>query len=196
MTKQWVLTKEALDNLLDWLDSDRERAGGKYEEIRQTLVKIFTWRGYAAAEDLADETINRVTRKLPELINAYSGDPALYFYGVARNLLLEQQKSEISRPSPLPSDIPDTPKREDDADKLELELSCLEQCLKELSASSREFVLSYYQKQKQAKIDFRRDLAQQLGISTNNLRVRMHRIRAILHDCIIQCLQRAVNEMS
>jgi RNA polymerase sigma factor (sigma-70 family) len=196
MTKQWVLTKEALDSLFDWLDSDREQAGKKYEEIRQTLVKIFTWRGYAAAEDLADETINRVTRKLPELIKIYTGNPALYFYGVARNLLLEQQKIGISHPSPLPPDIPDTPHRIDDADKLDRELGCLEQCLKELSASSREFVLSYYRKQKQAKIDFRRDLAQQLGISSNNLRVRMHRIRAALHDCILRCLQAAANETS
>jgi RNA polymerase sigma factor (sigma-70 family) len=196
MTKRWVLTKEALDNLLDWLDSDREQAGKKYEEIRQTLVKFFTWRGYATAEDLADETINRVTRKVPELIKIYSGDPALYFYGVARNLLLEQQKSEISRPSPLPPDQPDMSNQEEDADKIERELSCLEQCLKQLSASSREFVLSYYQKQKQAKIDFRRDLAQHLGISSNNLRVRMHRIRVVLYDCILQCLQAAANEMS
>ncbi|MGB9179476.1 MAG: sigma-70 family RNA polymerase sigma factor [Pyrinomonadaceae bacterium] len=196
MTKQWILTKEALDNLLDWLDSNREQAGRKYEEIRQNLIKLFTWRGSAAAEDLADETINRVTRKVQELIKVYSGDPALYFYGVARNLLLEQQKSGISHPSPLPPDIPDISNRKDDTDKLEQELSCLEQCLKELSASSREFVLSYYQKQKQAKIDSRRDLAQQLGISTNNLRVRMHRIRSALYDCIVRCLQQAANEMS
>lgn len=195
MTKQWVLTKEALDSLLDWLTSDREQAGEIYEEIRQTLIKLFTWRGYAAAEDLADETINRVTRKVPELIKIYSGDPALYFYGVARKLLLEQQKSGMSHPSPFPSDIPAPSPQKDDEEKLDRELSCLEQCLKELSASSREFVLSYYRKQKQAKIDFRRDLAQQLGISSNNLRVRIHRIRAALHDCILRCLQ-AANETS
>ncbi|HEV7373694.1 MAG TPA: sigma-70 family RNA polymerase sigma factor [Pyrinomonadaceae bacterium] len=196
MAKQWVLTKEALDNLLDWLDTDREQAGKKYEEIRQNLVKIFTWRGYAAAEDLADETINRVTRKVPEFIKVYSGDPALYFYGVARNLLLEQQKSVLSRSSLLPPDLPDASTREEDMDKRDQELSCLEHCLKQLSASSREFVLNYYQKQKQAKIDFRRELAQQLGISSNNLRVKMHRIRALLYDCILRCLQASANEMS
>jgi RNA polymerase sigma factor (sigma-70 family) len=196
MTKQWVLNKEVLDNLLSWLDSDREQAGEKYEEIRKNLVNIFTWRGYAAAEDLADETINRVMRKVPELIHIYSGDPALYFYGVARNLLLEQQKSRISHPSPLPPDLPDASNQVDDANKLERELSCLDRCLKQLSASSREFVLSYYRKQKQAKIDFRRDLAQQLGISSNNLRVRMHRIRTVLHDCMLRCIQAAANETS
>ena len=191
MTKQWVLTKEAFDDLLAWLGSDRERAGGKYEDIRQTLVKIFTWRGCATAEDLADETINRVARKLPELSKIYTGDPALYFYGVARNLILEYQRDAVSHQAPRPPHQPGAPGDEAQAAKTEREMSCLERCLKELSEDSREFVLSYYRKQKQAKVYFRRELAEQRGISTNNLRVRMHRIRATLHACILRCMEKA-----
>ena len=54
--------------MLAWLDSDRERAGQKYEEIRCGLIKIFVCQGCTDPEGLADETINRVIRKIPEIV--------------------------------------------------------------------------------------------------------------------------------
>ena len=62
MRKDWFLSQEAFDALLKWLDSDREQAAMKYEEIRKRLIKIFTGRDCVEAEDLADETINRVSK--------------------------------------------------------------------------------------------------------------------------------------
>jgi len=76
--KDWLLTQEAFDNLLAWLDPDRERAGQKYEDIRFKLIRNFARRGCSIAEDLTDETINRVSRKALEIAQAYVGDPALY----------------------------------------------------------------------------------------------------------------------
>ena len=60
MKKNWVLSQKAFDDLLDWLASNREQAGHKYEAIRRRLITIFTGRGCCDAEDLADETMNRV----------------------------------------------------------------------------------------------------------------------------------------
>ena len=34
MKKEWVLTEDAFETLLAWLDPDRERAGGKSEKIK------------------------------------------------------------------------------------------------------------------------------------------------------------------
>ena len=71
MKTGWVLTQEDFDRLLRWLDANLEAAGKEYEAIRQRLIKIFARRGCSEAEDLADETINRVTetgnysRRLP-----------------------------------------------------------------------------------------------------------------------------------
>ena len=76
MNKNWSLSQEAFDALLDWLDPDREQAGMKYEQIRSRLIKIFTGRGCVDAEELADETINRVTRKLKEIQEEFTGDRA------------------------------------------------------------------------------------------------------------------------
>src|ERR1044072_6747769 len=101
MKNEWNLTQDAFDKFLTWLNPNREQAATKYEEVRRKLIKIFACRGCAEAEDLADETINRVIRKMQELIDSYVGDPALYFYGVARNVHLEYvRKSPPALPLP------------------------------------------------------------------------------------------------
>jgi len=92
--------------MLDWLDTDRERAGSKYEAIRLRLIKIFTCRGCQAAEELADETINRVIARIVEIANGYQGDPALYFYGVAQKVFLEDARKSRGPQAHVPMDSP------------------------------------------------------------------------------------------
>jgi RNA polymerase sigma factor (sigma-70 family) len=190
MTMDLNPAEENFDTLLNWLDSDRERAGEKYEDIRHSLIKIFVWRGCNRAEDLADETIDRVMRKARELAKTYKGNPALYFYGVAKKVLLEHQRREFTPVSPLIIVNVAAPEPEDLYNQEDAKLDCLESCLQRLSQEDRDLILLYYQKEKQAKIDFRKFLAEQVGIETNTLRVRVYRIRNILHDCISKCLER------
>src|ERR1044071_2085308 len=99
MNKDWALSREAFNSLLDWLDPDREQAGIKYEDIRRRLIKIFTGRGCAEAEDLADETINRVTSKLNEIEKDFTGDRTRYFFGVANKVHMEYLRR---KPPPVP----------------------------------------------------------------------------------------------
>src|SRR5687767_11901471 len=98
MSRPSILKQEDFDKLLAWLHRDREQAGQKYEAIRESLIKIFSWRGYDDAEDLADEVINRVAAKTQWLAENYVGDPALYFYGVAKKILLERERREQHQP--------------------------------------------------------------------------------------------------
>ena len=77
------LTPEGFDALLAQLNPDRERAGEIYETIRRKLVRLFEWRGCGSPEDLTDETINRVARRLAEGVELRSSDPYGYFCGVA-----------------------------------------------------------------------------------------------------------------
>jgi DNA-directed RNA polymerase specialized sigma24 family protein len=178
MKKDWTLTQELFDALLAWLDPDREEAGRKYEEIRLRLIKIFTCGGCFDPEDMADETINRVSQKLSEIQSTYEGDPARYFYGVAKNVRLESQ-----RPKPIPEPPP-----KPDTDTLEKEYACLEKCIEKLTQSNRELVTQYYQEEKRAKIDHRKQLAEQFGIALNALRIRAHRIRTALQQCVQSCV--------
>jgi DNA-directed RNA polymerase specialized sigma24 family protein len=173
---QWVLTSEAFEMVLDWLDPDRERAGQKYEEIRRKLIKILAHRGCTIAEELTDEAINRVCRKVQEVAPNYVGDPAHYFYGVAQKVFLEHVKKK-AEPKPIPK--PDPPD--------ERRFECLERCFEELDAESRDLILQYYEDDKRAKIDHRKELAARLEVTLNGLRMRVHRIRAILQQCVLDC---------
>src|SRR5437879_4928244 len=71
----------------------------------------------------------------------------------------------------------------------EREYECLDSCLERLSPGQRELVLQYYQKDKRAKIEGRQRLAEQLGIAVNALRIRAHRIRSLLQQCLNECLE-------
>jgi DNA-directed RNA polymerase specialized sigma24 family protein len=179
MRREWEITQDAFDKFLTWLDPNREQAGTKYEVIRRKLVKIFTCRGCANCEDLADETINRVIRKMQELADSYVGDPALYFYGVARIVHLEHVKKG---PAVLPLPPPDPPGQK------EQEYQCLDRCMNVLTPQNRELVLEYYKEEKRAKIVHRKELAERLGVAVNALRIRAHRIRASLQVCVETCL--------
>src|SRR5690242_3335578 len=86
---EWTLDQAAFGELLDWLGPDPETAGQTYELIRHKLITLFRCRGCAVPEELADETINRVIRKLPQIKPDYHGNPIRYFYGVAKKVYKE-----------------------------------------------------------------------------------------------------------
>jgi DNA-directed RNA polymerase specialized sigma24 family protein len=179
---KWVLTKEGFDSLLAWLSPEREQAALKYEEIRLRLIKIFVRRGCTVAEELADQTINRVIKKLPEITTKYTGDPALYFYGVANKIIHEYQKP---RPEPLPMPAPDPP------EIIERNHACLDRCMEHLTPANRDLILKYFQEQGQAKINLRKDMSEQLGLNLKTLRVRAFRIKDSLKQCVLSCLKRS-----
>jgi DNA-directed RNA polymerase specialized sigma24 family protein len=186
MKKQIILTSESFEQLLNWLDGEREKAGLKYEDIRFRLIRIFAWRGAHCAEELADETINRVISKVHTVAPSYSGDPALYFYGVAQNVFLEYTRKK-TEPPPAPAIAAAGPG--------DTEYDCLDHCLTQLDPETRWLIIEYYQEDKQAKIDHRKVLAGRLGITTHTLRMRAHRIKTSLKKCIIKCCKRATSEL-
>lgn len=187
MKRDWELTEEAFNAFLDWLHPDREQAAEKYLAIRRCLIIILTSRGCDDAAALADETIDRVIRRAPEIAGSYRGDPTPYFITVARRLHLEYIAKNARR-SEMPAEVPEPPAQHDDEERV---IECLEHCMRRLKPDDRDLVLEYYRDEKQAKIDHRRKLAEKLGIGLNALRIRTHRIRAALEECIAECLKRS-----
>lgn len=175
------LTQEQFDKLLGWLDTDRNTAGLKYQKIHLRLIKIFACRGCHEAEQLADETIDRVASKVDWLIANYVGDPILYFYGVAQKVHLE-----YTRKKPLPK--PPLPTTEESVEEIERDHECLDECLEKLSTNNRDLVARYYQGERKAKIDNRKRIAEELGITLDALRIRAHRLRRQLQQCVFQCI--------
>lgn len=172
------------DKLLDWLDSDRKNAAEKYESIRQRLTRIFFARGCYHAEELADETIERVTKKVSGLINKYEGDPAIYFYAVGKNVFLEWTRKP--RSEELSAKIKS---KEENTTIKEIRDKCLTKCMQAISNKQSEFILEYYRRDKQRKIELRKKLADELGITPETLRVRAYRIRSILQKCVLKCVE-------
>ena len=184
--KDWELTEESFNLFLSWLSKDRDAAGRKYEDIRRRLIVILECRGCLEAEDVADEAITRFIRRLPELINTYSGDPFPYILVIARNVQHEREKKQAL---PLPENLDEVPAEPFETDEDDERIHyCLDQCLSKLEPKNRTLLLDYYQNDKQEKIDFRKTLAKQMGIAKNALRLRVHRLRSNLHTCLSNCL--------
>jgi DNA-directed RNA polymerase specialized sigma24 family protein len=181
---KWVLTQDLFDKLLSFLDADRDQAGLKYEGLRRRLLKFFEWRGWSAGADLADETLNRLAK------NIAAGEQiqnlGAYCSGVARIVFLEALRS---RNRELNATRPSSESGANVRDEIaERRLECLSRCLGELSEDNRQLFLQYHQGEKSARIEAREQLAKELGIPLNALRIRAHRIRTKLESCVELCV--------
>lgn len=180
------LTSESLDALLAFLDPDRDRAGSQYEVIRRRLVRLFEWRGFGNAEDLADETINRVARRIQEGIEVRTTDPYGYFCGVAHLVSKEiarraaRERAAFERDEWQMAPPEDEPEEDD-------RLTCLRHCLERLPSDQRLLVLRYHQEDDH--IRSRQMLSQELDVPMNALRIRVHRVRRKLEECVAKCLR-------
>jgi len=182
--QKWALNQEAFDKLLVAFDVDRDTAGRKYLEIRNNLTRFFEWRGCSFPEDHADETINRMAKRVfeGEAILNHSG----YAMGVARLLLLEINKGRQREQSAL-AEIGAAPEVYVPENDEESRLTCLRSCLQTLSPDNRELILQYYQGEKGEKIENRKKLLERLGIPVNTLRMRALRLRERLQSCVEEC---------
>ena len=178
------LTSEGFEALLSQLAPERERAGELYETIRHRLVRLFEWRGCASPEDLADETINRVARRLAEGVELRSNDPYGYFCGVA-HLVYKEVLRRASREHRALANGDWPPAAEED-EPSDARLECLRRCLAQLPPDQRGLVLRYHQGEN--NIRNRQQLAREAGIPMNALRIRVHRVRRKLESCVHACL--------
>ncbi len=184
------LTAEAFAKLLDCLNAGRERAGEKYEEQRRTLIRFFEWRGAPFPEEHADETFNRVARRLDEGVRVknFGG----YCYEVARLVHLEALKGPDARRSPLEAvnSKAEAADATEEAVEKELRLTCLDDCLRLLPVESRELIMEYYRDEKRSRIDHRKTLAERLGLRRDALANRAQRVRDRLEQCVTECLKK------
>jgi DNA-directed RNA polymerase specialized sigma24 family protein len=182
------LTPETFRKLLDRLDSDQERAGERYEELRRALMRFFEWRSAPFPEEHTDEALDRVAHKLNEGVDIKN--LGSYCYEVARLVLLESLKGHDSKRRPLTAhdlshrSTPDT----HDADHLhERRLACLDGCLRALPPASRELILDYHRAGSDG-IGRRKMLAERLGLQRDALANRAQRVRNRLELCVSSCL--------
>jgi DNA-directed RNA polymerase specialized sigma24 family protein len=186
------LREQTFRRLLAWLDQGVDTNGQSYLAIRDRLLGYFDRKNCFKADELADETLNRVARRLEEEGgNIDTEAPAKYCYIVARFVFMEYLRANekeiaaldnVSRQANITSS--------EDRDRKEQLLECLDRCAAKLESSHRELVFGYYVGEQRVKIENRRSLAQTLGITVNALSIRACRIRDKLEGCVKECASR------
>ncbi|MGH9844437.1 MAG: hypothetical protein ACREEM_37425 [Blastocatellia bacterium] len=148
-------------------------------------------------DELADETLNRVARRLEEEGSITGLGPAQFCYVKAKEVLLEHWRKPERKQTGL-----DDPRANDlttrnasavgnssvQWEEKERRLECLEQCLHKLEQGDHELIIRYYYGEKRVKIDHHRKMARQMGISDKALGLRALRIRKKLEVCVNQCV--------
>ncbi|HJZ81844.1 MAG TPA: hypothetical protein VKD91_15915 [Pyrinomonadaceae bacterium] len=190
--KDWVLTEAALARLLGWLDEGTDSGGQKFLEMRRRLVAFFARKNCANFDELADESLNRIARRLEEEGTIEGESPARYCYIVARFVFLEHLR-ETDRETRLAAELArqrgnGEAQPDEDRSLREKMLNCLERCTRELEPISRQIISRYYLGKERIKIENRRALAVTLGITMNALSIRASRIRDKLEACVRECV--------
>ena len=184
---KWVLTAEALEQLLYHFSPDPEEAARLYESMRIKLSRYFEWHSSISAEKDVDEAFDRVARRISE--GEKISNLSAYFSSVARLVFMEslRERERIETLETTPEIAAEPPP---DDDQKEARLRCLDECLDRLPVESRKLILAYYREERRAKINRRKQIADALDIPLNALRIRAHRIRINLEECVSNCLER------
>ena len=192
LKKNWTINSDAFQRLLEWLDNGKNSDGNRYVEIRKRLVSFFKRKDCLNPDELADETLNRVARRLSEESKIESETPADFCYITAKFIFLESLRNKDKQNIPLDEITENklfSPVSDEQIVK-EKKLNCLEKCVENLESSNREIICGYYYGEERIKIENRRALAKRFDISTNALSVRACRIREKLQDCMGKCLEK------
>src|SRR5262245_11802020 len=152
---EWSLTREAIDKLLAAFSQDTDEAARQYEALRIRLIRYFEWRSTPLPDNQADEALNRVARRIDE--GEQVNNVVAYAYRVAYFVFLETltepELVDIEEMLHPPVIVPPTedPEREQ-------RQRCFDSCLEELPTNNRKLILIYYEDERRAKIERRKNL--------------------------------------
>lgn len=197
-TRAWQASAESFARLLRWLDGDGgDSQGQKYEEMRQRLVTFFDRKNCSSPDDLADETLNRVMKWLEQTGKDTDDEPAKICYNTARFVFHES----LRRPEQMQNDLDAVPALRqpiedprvtagltEEQEAKEQRLGCLEKCAAKLPGDDRELIVRYYYGEQRTKLDNRKVLAAERGMTANALNIKACRIRDKLRQCVTECL--------
>jgi hypothetical protein len=190
LKRDWITTPQAFERLLAWLDEGSDSDGQAYLQMRRRLVLYFQRKRCLTPDDLADETLTRVARRLEEVGSITDATPPRYCYIVAKFVLLEHLRDpEVRRLRDVgvreqarePAAAPGEPAHD------ERSLECLDRCLSALEPGDRTLILEYYRDEQRDRIERRRHLAASLRLTANALAIRACRLRDKLERCVRAC---------
>lgn len=191
-TGDWRLTSESFELLLKQLHSDRDEAARIYVSLYDKLVRYFEWRASNMSDSYADETMNRIARRIE--LGATITNFQSFMFGVARKVVMEalkEREKEQKLLDHLSHTEPDHP-----CTHREYLLARIEASLLMIPPTGRRLLIEYYATGDDKNRKLRRELAQREGISLNALRIRVYRLRVILETYVKADLDNAYQRES
>ena len=141
------LSPPAFRRLLKWLGGDADSEGEQYLEMRRRLAAYFDRKNCQTRDDLAEEVLDRVARRLEEEGEIQSDAPARYCYITARFVFMEHlrqaKKLEGAVEQLGRSHNYERTLESEAADEKELRHSCLDACIQKLESHHREIIMRY-----------------------------------------------------
>lgn len=184
-------THEGFTSLLAALGDGPAAAGQHYEQLRAKLIFFFTRKALEVPEDLADEVLDRIGRRLSEGLAVLSVDA--FALGVARHVAQEQnaRRNRVEAVDPTffhNVAAVSTTFSEDER------LVYLERCLRRLPSFDSQLLKGYYLIGGGGAINARKNMAERLGVSPGTLRQKVFLIRRRLLECVTARLEKRKSE--
>ena len=172
---------ETFANFLQQFHADTETAGREYARLRRKLLGFFEMRGDHDPPTAADETLDRAALKLAE--GKAVPDIGRYCLGIARLVTLERYRQSQREKNSFLGFAKNQENKFDE--QLEQAYRLMARCLEQLPAREQELLTAYCQElQGQERARRRLKLAEEWETTTMGLRLRVHRLRLRLSECV------------
>ncbi len=193
-TKKRDANSDDFMRLLARFDANPESAWQQYGKLRLKLVAYFESFGHhAEAAELADETLDRISKKPDDYT---IDDLPILALGFARNIRKEISKKATKTIHPTTPDgwrVEEANPEDSIIDKIDRErrTECFLKCMRGLIPDERSMIFRYYPSEPCNLEQLRRGFADELGISTGTLSKRTARLRSKIEGCCARCLGQA-----
>lgn len=211
------LSPEDLSRFLLLFDSDREVAGEKYQRLRRKLSMFFSKKECLVINRLVDKVFDQIFNMIIKGEKIEKIDH-LALFKASRHVLPEyrrdfnkNQQKFVSSDDNLALDIDNYINKNNQDERLKNDEEiiineifpnlknegdkrlphirfCMEKHAK--TADAKQMILTYHYNENQKQYQVRKKLAEYLGISSGNLRIRVNRLQEKLFDCINDCLEK------
>ncbi len=171
-------TLEQFQQFLLWLHPELDQAAQKHETIRGGLYRFFARRNYYDPDYLVDVTLSRVIAKIETIELRENVTQIGYIRGFAEHVYreaLRHNKEEQLDPVADQNKF-SQPESPDDSVQNQ-ETSCLHECLAKLKPEDRELLQKYYAPNRDRRELSRQRMAEEMGLTIDNLRVKVMRRR-------------------
>jgi hypothetical protein len=190
MANRSNMSQDDFDRLLQWFGPDRDISAKKYLGAHERLTRLFQLRGCNGPEDLADQVMDRVAKRLDHA-SPYSGIPdsdrIAVLLGFGRHVLQEYwRKRELFGEE---FDPDEEPLCVDETVLKETRARCLDSCLGTLPEDDRRLLLQYHEYEPHGKIEHRKAMAEERRTTLNALRLKACRLKSVVADCVKRCCQ-------